>query len=68
MQKPIAEFIGTFTLVFFEYGAAVIEQMGTGPALVGMGTNPGAAAQLWLFIVSGVAGLLFKNGALAMKI
>ena len=30
MKKPIAEFIGTFTLVLFGCGAAVIGGMGTG--------------------------------------
>jgi len=30
MKKPTAEFIGTFTLVFFGCGAAVIAGMGTG--------------------------------------
>ena len=30
MKKPIAEFVGTFTLVFFGCGAAVIGGMGTG--------------------------------------
>jgi aquaporin Z len=38
-----------------------------GPALVGMRSNPGALAQLWLFIVAplvgaGVAGPLFRQG------
>ena len=30
MKKPVAEFIGTFTLVFFGCGAAVIAGMGSG--------------------------------------
>ncbi len=34
MNKPVAEFIGTFTLVFFGCGAAVIAGMGTGPTAI----------------------------------
>ncbi len=34
MQKPIAEFIGAFTLVFFGCGAAVIGGMGSGPTAI----------------------------------
>jgi aquaporin Z len=34
MKKPTAEFIGTFALVFFGCGAAVIAGMGTGPTAI----------------------------------
>jgi aquaporin Z len=34
MQKPAAEFIGTFALVFFGCGAAVIAGMGSGPTAI----------------------------------
>ena len=34
MKKPTAEFIGTFTLVFFGCGAAVIAGMGTGATAI----------------------------------
>jgi aquaporin Z len=48
-------------------GVSVNPARSIGPALVGMGSNPGALAQLWLFIVAplvgaGVAGLLFRQG------
>src|SRR6204780_4841239 len=34
MNKPLAEFIGTFALVFFGCGAAVIGGMGTGATAI----------------------------------
>ena len=50
-------------------GVSVNPARSIGPALVGFGTNPGAVAKLWLFIVApligaGAAGLLFKSGML----
>ena len=36
MNKPVAEFIGTFALVFFGCGAAVIGGMGSGPTAVNL--------------------------------
>ena len=34
MKKPLAEFVGTFTLVLFGCGAAVVGGMGTGPTAI----------------------------------
>ena len=34
MKKPVAEFVGTFALVFFGCGAAVIGGMGTGSTAI----------------------------------
>lgn len=50
-------------------GTSVNPARSLGPALVGMGSNPGALAQVWLFIVApvigaAVAGVLFKAGGL----
>jgi aquaporin Z len=49
-------------------GVSVNPARSIGPALIGAGTNPGAVAQLWLFIVApligaGIAGLLFRSGS-----
>ena len=51
-------------------GVSVNPARSIGPALVGMGSNPGAVAQLWLFIVApmlgaGVAVLAFSSGLLS---
>ena len=50
-------------------GTSVNPARSIGPALVGIGSNPHAVAQLWLFIIApligaGAAGLLFRTGAL----
>jgi aquaporin Z len=50
-------------------GTSVNPARSIGPALVGMGSNPTAVAQLWLFIVApligaGLAGFLYREGAL----
>jgi aquaporin Z len=50
-------------------GTSVNPARSIGPALVGMGSNPKAVAQLWLFIVApligaGLAGFLYREGAL----
>ena len=50
-------------------GTSVNPARSIGPALVGIGSNPGAVAQLWLFIIApligaGAAGLLFRTGSL----
>jgi aquaporin Z len=48
-------------------GVSVNPARSLGPAIVGMGTNPGALGQVWLFIIApligaGIAGFLFKSG------
>jgi aquaporin Z len=48
-------------------GVSVNPARSLGPAIVGMGSNPGALGQVWLFIIApliggGIAGLLFKPG------
>ena len=53
-------------------GVSVNPARSIGPALIGVANNPGAVAQLWLFIIApligaGGAGLLFANGVLATK-
>jgi aquaporin Z len=50
-------------------GTSVNPARSIGPALVGIGSNPGAVAQLWLFIIApligaGAAGILFRESAL----
>jgi aquaporin Z len=49
-------------------GTSVNPARSIGPALVGVGSNPGAVAQLWLFIIApligaGAAGFLYRTGA-----
>jgi aquaporin Z len=53
-------------------GVSVNPARSIGPALVGIGSNPKAFAQLWLFIIApligaGIAGLLFANGILVAR-
>jgi aquaporin Z len=48
-------------------GVSVNPARSLGPAIVGMGTNPGALGQVWLFIIAppigaAIAGILFKPG------
>jgi aquaporin Z len=50
-------------------GTSVNPARSIGPALIGIGSNPGAVVQLWLFIIApligaGAAGLLFRTGAM----
>jgi aquaporin Z len=50
-------------------GTSVNPARSIGPALIGIGTNPGAVAQLWMFIIApligaGLAGLLYREEAL----
>ena len=50
-------------------GTSVNPARSIGPALIGIGSNPGAVAQLWLFIIApligaGAAGVLFRTGAM----
>jgi aquaporin Z len=54
-------------------GVSVNPARSLGPAIIGVGSNPAALGQVWLFIVApligaGVAGLLFqRNGALSAE-
>ncbi|MBL8884259.1 MAG: aquaporin [Hyphomicrobium sp.] len=50
-------------------GVSVNPARSLGPAIVGAGANPGALAQVWLFILApliggGLAGLLFQRGGM----
>ena len=51
-------------------GVSVNPARSLGPAIMGMGTNPGALAQVWLFILApmigaALAGYLFSSGRLS---
>lgn len=59
MKKPLAEFIGTFTLVFFGCGAAVIAGMGTGPTatdIVGIALAFGLAIVAMAYGIGPISG------------
>jgi aquaporin Z len=50
-------------------GVSVNPARSLGPAIIGMGSNPGALGQVWLFIIApligaGIAGFLFKSGGI----
>jgi len=45
MNKQVAEFIGTFALVFFGCGAAVVGGMGSGPTAGPSAMNSAARRQ-----------------------
>ncbi|MES0810261.1 aquaporin [Roseibium sp. SCPC15] len=53
-------------------GVSVNPARSLGPAIVGAGSNPGALAQVWLFILApliggAAAGVLFKSGVLSAE-
>ena len=53
-------------------GVSVNPARSLGPAIIGAGSNPGALAQVWLFIVAplvggAAAGILFKSGILSAE-
>ena len=61
MKKAVAEFIGTFALVLFGCGTAVIAGMGTGPTSVdvlgiAMAFGPGLSLEGFRFGWTGDAG------------
>ena len=59
MNKQVAEFIGTFALVFFGCGAAAIGGMGTGPAaidLLGISTAFGLAIVAMAYGIGPISG------------
>jgi aquaporin Z len=50
-------------------GVSVNPARSLGPAIIGVGSNPAALGQVWLFIVApligaGIAGVLFKSGGI----
>jgi aquaporin Z len=59
MNKQLAEFIGTFALVFFGCGAAVVGGMGTGPTavnLLGIASAFGFAIVAMAYGIGGISG------------